>query len=828
MIDVAAIHSHISILFGLQIPGVWVISSYGEDPLTGEILPPKIHPCTDVESAVATIAAWTCEQWRNVYISASTMHQAPQYGDRGNERDILFAGYLVADFDDANAADWIRRIPCQPSWVFETSPGRYQVGFAFDSPLPPSDAKPIARALKAFAGCDHGTGDISHVWRIPGTLNWPNIKKAQAGRPLEPSVVRVVRPYQGMRIPAGWMAGLMPSVAVTGTPGHAPLIDKPRPDWSGPEDDDELFVAMFQARHSAAVAFGVRCPVERLFPGDREALNEFFNGDESALDAALMQHLAFWTGSNPARMARMAQRTIWARPKWDREDYLPRTISKACSLQGDVYRKTPVSPVASVPPLTPADYSLTTEIAADEANQPLDAPFPIGRPIQAVDYPKFFEGVVHVNDREGLVWSNRHGRFLNTRSFQAAYGHRHFELSYPNLLKAEKPTDSAWEAIYRNQFWRLPVADSTAFRPEVAPGAIIHEEGHVLLNTWVPIVVDQTPGDVSLFLNHLVKLLPDENDRAIMLAYMAACAQYPGKKFQWAPIIQGAEGNGKTFLGSCVSHAVGLRYTHVPNASDISNKFNAWIDRRLFIVVEELYVADRREVIETLKPLITNERIEIQKKQVDQDTGDNRANFMIFTNHKDAMPKKRDDRRYSIFFTAQQNLQDIISAGMTSNNYFPKLWEWAKRGGGYAAVNHFLHNYPIPDHLNPATTCHRAPITSVTDEAIAESMSPAAREILDAVDQEPGLLGGWISAESAKRILSLRNIRFPANLDKILNELGFVRHPGLSDGRTNNPVMPDNKRTRLYVRENSEFLGLRGSAEIANAYSSTQARTIFQ
>jgi hypothetical protein len=68
-------------------------------------------------------------------------------------------------------------------------------------------------------------------------------------------------------------------------------------------------------------------------------------------------------------------------------------------------------------------------------------------------------------------------------------------------------------------------------------------------------------GDVSLFLAHMKKILPIPRDRSILLAYMAAVVQHQGVKFQWAPLIQGVEGNGKTLFSRCVAEAVGVRYS---------------------------------------------------------------------------------------------------------------------------------------------------------------------------------------------------------------------------------------------------------------------------
>ncbi|WP_413813577.1 DNA-primase RepB domain-containing protein, partial [Mesorhizobium sp. Root157] len=50
--------------------------------------------------------------------------------------------------------------------VLETSPGNRQPFWLFDRPLAPSVAKAVAKSLKTATGSDHGTADITHVWRV--------------------------------------------------------------------------------------------------------------------------------------------------------------------------------------------------------------------------------------------------------------------------------------------------------------------------------------------------------------------------------------------------------------------------------------------------------------------------------------------------------------------------------------------------------------------------------------------------------------------------------------------------------------------------------------
>ncbi len=90
-------------------------------------------------------------------------------------------------------------------------------------------------------------------------------------------------------------------------------------------------------------------------------------------------------------------------------------------------------------------------------------------------------------------------------------------------------------------------------------------------------------GDASLFVRHMELLFPNERDRGIMWTYMAACVQHKGVKFQWCPVVQGPEGNGKTVLSWVVAEALGLHYTHWIDARGIGSDFNAWMDGKLLI-----------------------------------------------------------------------------------------------------------------------------------------------------------------------------------------------------------------------------------------------------
>ena len=164
--------------------GQLVLCSYGQDPDTGKDIRPKIRrfDIGDIDVMCDTALEWKREDHRNVYLPLSLVRSDLKQNQRGSASDILWTLGLVADFDDENARDYRKRLPVYPDMVLETSPGRFQAFYFFNEPQRPADVDDIALGLQEFAACDHGTKDLAHVWRIPGTLNWPNQKKVQGGR----------------------------------------------------------------------------------------------------------------------------------------------------------------------------------------------------------------------------------------------------------------------------------------------------------------------------------------------------------------------------------------------------------------------------------------------------------------------------------------------------------------------------------------------------------------------------------------------------------------------------------------------------------------------
>lgn len=586
----------------------------------------------------------------------------------------------------------------------------------------------------------------------------------------------------------------------------------PAEGWNGPDDDAELLRRMLKSQSDGS-KLGGRASFRDLWENNTEVLartyppdpnsskNDPYNG--SSADRALAQLLSFWTGKNCERIKRLMLQSGLVRAKWQRrEDYLDDTILSAVAVQTEwLTDKTVESPCA-----TPAP----TEAPVAKVNT--GATF-----VGIAEQIEMFKGCVYVGDQNRALVPG--GILIKPDQFRVRFGGYTMPMDAAN----ERSTRDAWEAFTQSQAYRSPRADSSCFRPDLPPGAIVSEHDFTMVNTYWPIQVARQVGDPAPFLLHLAKVLPNERDRTILLSYMAACVQYVGFKIKWAPLIQGVEGNGKTFFSLCVEAAVGKRYSHWPRADQISEKFNSWMFDKVFIGVEDIFVPEsQQEVIEILKPMITAESLAKRAMNTDQVNTAVCCNFILNSNHKGAIKKTRNDRRFAMLYCAQQYESDLARDGMTGS-YMSDLYDWA-RDGGFAIIAELLHTFPIPVEFDPKGACQRAPITSSTEEAIGASMGSIEQEVIEAVEQGvPGFRDGWISSMALAKLLQDRRRTISPNRQRdLLQALGYDWHPGLKQGRVDNVVIPDGGKPKLFIRTGHVMSGLVGPAAIAGAYSAAQ------
>lgn len=389
--------------------------------------------------------------------------------------------------------------------------------------------------------------------------------------------------------------------------------------------------------------------------------------------------------------------------------------------------------------------------------------------LDAADCVRYFHNCFWVESMGEIFTPS--GRFMNTTQFNGTYGGHQFILG----TMGGKLTDEPWKAALRSTSWSIKKVDHTRFIPSKPPFEIVLDElKRKGVNVYIPIEVDARKGDVSRWLNHVDKILPDKNDQAILFAFMAHCIKFPGVKIRWSFLLQSAEGIGKSIFKLIMNHCLGSMRVHSPNANELTeggSKFNSWVQHKLMIIIDEIKTDERRELVEILKPMITDERIEIQAKGQNQEMFDNPTNWMFFSNHKDAVPVSANGRRYSVSYSCLQTTEQILQAGI-NDEYLNDMFDWLQKRGGLQAIAHWFLNYPVECGQLPA----RAPHTSSHDEVIKISRTPVESLLDSKVESNAsGFKNGFVSVTAFQKAIAHQRLKSPAehNIKAILESRGY-------------------------------------------------------
>lgn len=343
-------------------------------------------------------------------------------------------------------------------------------------------------------------------------------------------------------------------------------------------------------------------------------------------------------------------------------------------------------------------------------------------------------------ESEGRIFTSS-GRFMNQIQFNGRYGGKEFTIK----SAGQKLTDNPWKAALSGVDWSIPKVDHCRFLPQEPTFSIIMDDlGRKGLNTYIPAKIKSVQGDVSKWKDYLSRVFNTPEDVKIFEDYIAHCIKYPGYKIPWSILLQSTKGVGKQMIGDVLKHSIGELYTYQPDAEELVSgvsQFNGWMRNKLMILVDEVRVGDRNELMNGLKTIITDRRIAVESKGVDQQMEDNVANWIFFSNFKDAFPIDENERRYCIFYSKLQSALQLEEVGM-NKNYFDSMYNWLECEHGFEKIAWYYLNYPI----EKGSLSHRAPHTSSYEEVLRIGRSPLRVILDDKIEaEERGFRGGYVS-----------------------------------------------------------------------------------
>jgi Family of unknown function (DUF5906) len=648
-LDLAAIRMHVALLHHLAQPkdhwkaeGKLLVAAFGEDPnqpdpKTGKAgleLTPKVRhfDIGDVDGMAAAVVDLAGEQHRNVYAPLAVYRSDLPPGRKGGEKDIVGVLGLVADFDDADAGHWRDRLPLPPSYVIETSSGRFQTFYCLDRVAAFADAKPVAVRLKAFAGCDHGTQDLSHVWRIAGAPNWPTARKVAAGRPPAPQLPRVASSFDGTRVALGDLEKALPEASA---PPVAELV--------------------------AAMPAKLRAQIEGPIAGDRSK-NLF-----AVISQLCRRNLDDAT----------IERIIRAYPNGVGEKYVNRT-----DLGVEIIRartKTSAGRAARGKPGKFDGETTPAQIAAERirSQQRLE---------QLI---ADFNSRYAVVNEAGKVWVF-HWRLDPVLQRQVldriAFGDfkKMYENKRLNVIFADDPNGAEAKSITRTLAdWWLDLPQ----RREYLGGVTFDPTGRApgsYWNLWRGFAVEPKAGDWSLMQEHIEKVIcSGVRDHAhYVLDWLARLVQFPQRPGEVAIVLRGDKGVGKSVLGSWIARLFGQHGMQIFSPQQLVGRFNGHLRDCVFLFGDEAFFAGDRQHEGVLKGLITELFMVIEGKFQNPVTVANMLHVILASNSDWVIPASSSgERRFAVF--------DVLDTRRGDFAYFAALVAQMENGG-LAAMLHDL------------------------------------------------------------------------------------------------------------------------------------------
>jgi len=285
---------------------------------------------------------------------------------------------------------------------------------------------------------------------------------------------------------------------------------------------------------------------------------------------------------------------------------------------------------------------------------------------------------------------------------EVVYKHKHYT-EWRENRQLERYAAKEWLAWpYRNEVPQI------AYAPE-EPTLLTTSGAY---NSWYPSQWACQPcpkGSIQPWEDLLTRMFNGVDQTVVQWVrqWFAYPLQHPGAKLHSALLIWShIQGNGKTMLGETMSYIYGDNYGTVNN-TQLASQFNEWLERKQFILGDEIALGDKRHTASALKDMITRSTLRLNSKNRKTYAVRDCINYYMTSNHEDAVYLESGDRRMFV--------HRVDSLPLAPKEY-KAYWKWIREEGGAGRLFHYLlHEVDLAD-FDPQ---RRPPVTTAKSEMVA-------------------------------------------------------------------------------------------------------------
>ena len=306
-------------------------------------------------------------------------------------------------------------------------------------------------------------------------------------------------------------------------------------------------------------------------------------------------------------------------------------------------------------------------------------------------------------------------------------------------------------------------------------------EGVVRINRWRdgrPQVEPNPHADVSLWLDLMERLIPEEVEREHVLNVMAYKVQNPKEKINHAILHMGTEGCGKDTLWSPFIWAVcgeNQKNLGLMNCDSMLSQFTNSLESEILILNElkEPDIMGRRALANKMKEWIAAppDLLEINRKGENRYYVANRLFVLAFSNEETPISLSSRDRRW---YPIESRIARLPAEKAV------QIWKWYKNGG-FEAIASMLHARDV-SKFNPRAV----PTATQAKETLIENGRTELEELLvGMIKDREGVFSHGVLATPLVRVLDILRYTLPRtsqmlhknSLISALHESGWVSVP---------------------------------------------------
>lgn len=235
-----------------------------------------------------------------------------------------------------------------------------------------------------------------------------------------------------------------------------------------------------------------------------------------------------------------------------------------------------------------------------------------------------------------------------------------------------------------------------------------------IFNLWRGYAVAPQQGDCSIFLDHILNNIckGSQEHYDYTMNWMARAVQQPASQGEVAIVLRGGKGTGKSIFAREFGKLFGRHFIHISNPSHLVGNFNAHLKDAIALFADEAFFAGDRKHESVLKMLVTEETIPIEQKHVDVEPYPNYIHLIMAANDPHVIRATGDERRYFVLDVGQERQQD--------SEYFGSMVKQMENGGREALLfelqNRDISNFQVRDVPQTDALMEQKQLSLDTDE----------------------------------------------------------------------------------------------------------------